>query len=126
MTFLYTIFGPETWVEICIVTDSHILAHLLGEPSANNVMRCTGFLRGSLIDRRRSRREALTMEVIPYLSVYSLSIGIHRLLSPTAYIQTHVQGNTPYDDKQEHTAYNDVKGIQRTMSFPKIIQEHAA
>ena len=92
---MYSIFGPEAGADICKVTEGHILYHLLGEPG-------TGFLWGLLIDSRRSRREVLTMEIIPNLNIGS-SICEHRHSRVVVDNSLHInnkQDNTTYDGKQ--------------------------
>ena len=67
-------------------------------------------------ERRRSRRMVLITEVIRYLSVYSM---FDRKLSHIVVddgVQTHIEENTAYNDKQE---------LQHTMTYQKIIQANS-
>ena len=54
-----------------------------------------------MFERRRSRREVLTMEVTPYLNVYSTMFeNKHSHIVVDDGMQTYIPDNIAYDDKK--------------------------
>ena len=73
---------------------------------------------------RISRHVILTVDTILYLNVDSTMLERMNSLTVT-HLQTYLQEDTAYVDKQEHATHNDKQELsQHTMTYQRITQEH--